>query len=136
MADSFVTPDMLATFRGMTEGAMPDTATMRLPGTWVDEGGGAGHSAPGDEVSFPCRLVATKNATDIREILIAGQLDVMGTVTMYYPLTVEALNPDQHIRVVSATFGNHECSVVGIPPLSSYSVHRVALLRIVNEGEE
>jgi len=133
--ESFVTPEMLQTFTDMSVGAMPDTAALHIPGEWVDEGGGSGYRGEGTTVTFSCRIVAMSTKEDLREFYSAGKMDVSNIVSMYCPLPNDQITPDSIITVVS---GRHNVSttyeVAGLPPLSSYAVHRQVLLRRIVSG--
>jgi len=133
--ESFVTPEMLQTFTAMTEGAMPDSAFLHIPGGWVDEGGGSGYREAGTTVAFPCRVVAMSTKEDLREFYSAGKMDVSNIVSMYCPLPNSQITPDS---IITVTSGRHSVSttyeVAGLPPLSSYAVHRQVLLRRIGSG--
>jgi len=133
MARSFVTPEMLATFRQMTESAMPDVATLRVPGAFVDEGGGSGYRPPGTDLIFGCRVTAMTTKEDVREFYVAGQLDVSDVLLMTYPTEITALTAESILTIASARHGHSfKYEVVGLPPVPTYAVHRQALIRRMN----
>jgi hypothetical protein len=136
MAQPIIGPGVLKTFKGMSEGMMPDTATLHLPGARVDDGGGAWHLEEGSDVSFSCRIMPASDKNDLREFLEAGQLNVTNLLAMYYPLEQDALDAESNLTITSAKFGTARYEVVGAPPLGSFSVHRVAMVRRFNAQPE
>lgn len=128
MAQPLISAAVLAQFRDMTEGMMDSTASV-LPSTnmWVDTGGGSGFAKLNDTpLEFPCRLTPTRNRDDVMDASIAGKLDVTNVLKMTYPLDVESLG-----GLARLTIEGEPYEVVGLPPIGTYSVHRVAYVRKV-----
>jgi len=127
-----ITPALMDLFKSMTEEAMPDVVERLGRGQWVNTGGGTGYYEEDERESFRARLMPLGSVKDIRDIVLtAGRREASGALVLFYPMEVEPLTSDSEVMVNGENYW-----VTGVVPEGSYTVHRIALLRLGSVGEE
>lgn len=118
---------LLAQLQTLSEGEMPDSFMIDVPGTFTSDGQGGGTTAPGTiRGPYACRFGA---ATVEEQQSVADRMDVSLVQRMTYSLDVPLALHETGSGTKGRSAETFAFEVVGLAPPSSHAVHRKALVR-------
>lgn len=112
--------------RKAAEDSLTQEARITRPGTFVDEGGGAGYYTDDVVVTFPCRIT-TLGGTP-QEVEVASQLQDITVGKLVYPLDVTVLGTDE-LEVGDKTY-----AIVGTPITPTIATRKWSVIREIRRG--
>lgn len=125
-----LTPGLLNQVKAISEGEMPDTFTITVPGSFVSDGQGGGSVGAGTTRGpYACRFGP---ASTTEEQAIADRLEQEGLQRMTYHLEdVSVSITERGTGTNTRTGETFGFEVVDVAEPSSFAVHRKALVRIL-----
>lgn len=123
----FLSPALLSQIQGISEGEMPDTFTVDVPGgVFTPDGqGGGGYSAPTTRGPYACRF----GRTNAEETTIADRDEAEPGEMISFPLSVALADNEVGTGTHTRTSTAFRFEVEAVIPLGSFAVNRRARIR-------
>jgi hypothetical protein len=120
---SFLTPGLLAQIQGISEGEMPDTFTVDVPGAFIPDGQGGGRfGLPTTRGPYPCRF----GQAQADEINLADRDEEDTGERISYPMNVALSAHEEGTGTHARTGQVFRFSVEAVLPIGSFAVNRKA----------